>query len=86
MEEESLYPLVDGEGDHLGNGWKTGDGAVICGVLPVTALEDQDGPSFEEPIVLLVPSIRDFPLHHLFHRLEDSFSDWRAFLDGEGIH
>ena len=76
---------MDGECYHLRNGWEAGDGAVVGGVLPVPTLEDEDGPSFEEPIVLLVPRFLLSPFHHLFDQLEDCFLDGRALLDGEGV-
>ena len=43
--------------DHLCDGRQARDGTVIGGVLPITALEDEDGPPFEEPVVLLVPPV-----------------------------
>ena len=71
------------ERHHLRNGWETGDWPVVRGIFPVTTLEDQDRFPFEEPVVLLVPPVLDSPLHHLLHKLEHRFPDWRALLDGE---
>ena len=58
------------------------DGAVVGGVFPVTALVDQHCPPFEEPIVLLVPILGDFPRQHL-DQLKHCFSDWMALFDWE---
>ena len=54
--------------------------------LLVTALEDEDGPPFEEPVVLLVPPVGEFPLDHLLHQLKDDLFDLWEFLDWEEVH
>ena len=77
---------MDGEGDHLCNRWEAGDWAVVGGVFPIDALVDQHCPSFEEPVVLLVPPFLQSPFNHLLDQLVHRLLDWLAFLDGEGIH
>ena len=76
---------MDGECDHLCNRREAGDRAVIGGVFQVSTLVIQNRPPFEEPIVLLVPSVCYLPLDHLFHELEDCFLDRPTLLDGEGV-
>ena len=73
-------------GDHLCDGREAGDSAVIRLVFSVSSLEDQDRPPFEEPVVLLVPPVGDFPFDHFLHQLEDRFLDGRAPLDREGVN
>ena len=70
----------------LRDGGEAGDGAVVGGILSVSALEDENSPSFEEPVVLLIPLVPDTPLDNLFDPLEHRLLDWRALLDGEGVH
>ena len=76
---------MDGERDHLRDGWEAGDWAVVGGVLPVPALENEDCPPFEEPVVLLVPPFLQSPFYHPFDQLVHRLLDWRALLDGEGV-
>ena len=74
---------MDGEGDHLCDGWEAGDRAVVGRVPPVPALVDEHCPPFKEPVVLIVPIVRDSPLYHLLNQSKHSLLDGRAFLDGE---
>ena len=82
-EQPSSHPLMDGECRHLRDSWKTCDGTIISRILSVTTLVDEDHPPFEEPIVLLVPSICHLELHHPLHQSKHTFLDGRALLDGE---
>ena len=63
LKEIITHPLVDGKRHHLRDCGEAGDGTVIRKVLPVAAFIDEDRPSFQEPVILLVLSVSDFPLH-----------------------
>ena len=75
---------MDGECYHLRDGGEAGDWPVVGGVFSVASFEDQDRASFEEPVVLLDPTVSDLPFHHLLHELEDSLLNGWALLDGKG--
>ena len=76
---------MDGERHHLRDRRETGDRAEVCWVFPVSALKDEDGAPFEEPVVLLVPPVGNLPLDHLLDQLVHSFLDRWTSLDGEGV-
>ena len=71
---------MNGECHHLRDCWEVCNGAEVPGVLPVPAPEDQDCSPFDEPVVLLVKTVRLFPFYHALQLLEDNFLDGRTFL------
>ena len=73
---------MDGKCHHLRDGGEAGDGAVVRRVLPVSALEDQDGASFEEPVVLLVPRISFIPFDDIPDKVKDCLPYGRTRFDG----
>ena len=77
---------MDGERYHLRDGGQAGDGSVVCWVLPVTALVDENGPPFQEPVVLILPVVYHSPFQQPLHQLVHRFFDWRALPDGEGVN
>ena len=81
--EIPLHPFVDGKRDHLCDGGKARDWAVVCGVFSVSTLVDEDRPPFKEPVVLLVPSVTDIPFNHALHELEHGLLDGWALLNWE---
>ena len=84
--QPSPHPLVDGECHHLCDCLKAGDGTVVCLVLSVSSIEDEDRPPFEEQVVLLLPGTRYFPLNYLLHQLIHRFHDRRTRIDREGVY
>ena len=58
-------------------------GLVICRVFPDTTLEDEDGPAFKEPIVLLVPMVWTFHSTILFTSWYTAFLMVGHFLIGK---
>ena len=84
--EQFPHPLVEGDRDHLRDGWETGYRAVVRWVFPITALVYEDCPPLDEPVVFLVPPVSYLPLDHLLDQLVHRLLDRRAFLDGEGVY
>ena len=74
---------MDGKGHHLRDGWEAGDGTVIRRVFSVTILEDEDRPSFEEPIILLIPLVLDLSFDTFFTIPKTAFLDGGHFLIGK---
>ena len=83
--EKLPHPLADGERDHLRDRLEACDRTTIRRVFPVATIEDEDRPSFEEPVVLIVPRVGQLPLNHLLHQLKYRIFDGRALPVWEGV-